>query len=80
VSPQDPMATELLNRCMADFEVEVLGDVEEEDEFERKIGELAAQFPRRGRRRRKGLVVAEEESEIMEGDSMVVDEDGIEYA
>ncbi|KIW07371.1 uncharacterized protein PV09_02216 [Verruconis gallopava] len=71
ISPQDPMATELLNRCMADFEVETLHgvDVDEDDEFERKIGELAAQFPRRGRRgRRKGRV-------SLEGESMLVDED-----
>jgi anaphase-promoting complex subunit 6 len=79
VSPQDPMATELLNRCMSDFEVETVQgvDVEEDDEFERKIGELAAQFPRRGRRgRRKGKLAVEESSELMmEDESMMVDDD-----
>jgi hypothetical protein len=54
--------------------------MEEEDEFERKIGELAAQFERRGRRgrRRAAVGLGREgmyESEIMEGDSMLVDED-----
>lgn len=38
---------------------------------------MAAQFPRRGRRRRKGRVggMVDESSELLEGDSMIVDED-----
>jgi anaphase-promoting complex subunit 6 len=83
VSPQDAVATQLLGRCMKDFEGEGMdlladGGAEEDDEFERRFGEVAERFQRRGRRgRRIGRV--EESSEVggslMEDESMVVDED-----
>ena len=86
VSPQDAMATELLGRCMADFEVEGLqgGDGEEQEvdeEFDGKLREMAAQFQRRGRRGRRkgggfgggGGGFAEESSLMMEGESSLVE-------
>jgi anaphase-promoting complex subunit 6 len=75
VSPQDAVATELLGRCMKDFEVagmDLLTDAgadEVEDEFERRIGEVAEKFQRRGRRGRRRVGVGVDESEI--GGSMV---------
>jgi anaphase-promoting complex subunit 6 len=73
-SPQDPVATDLLNRAMDAFDDIPVMDIEEEDEFERKIRESAAMVRgRRGIGRRRGRIVANETGEV-EGESMVVDE------
>jgi anaphase-promoting complex subunit 6 len=78
LSPQDPVATDLLTRAMEDFEDTPVMDEVEEREFERRIGEIASLRGRRGRvRRLRGQGVHGEAgpSLQLEGESMLVDED-----
>ena len=77
VSPQDAMATELLGRCMADFEVEGedgAGEEEVDEEVDGKMREMASLFTRRGRRgrvRRGRGTFEDQEEEVAESSLMM---------
>ena len=74
VSPQDPIATDLLTRAMDAFEDEPVLGAQDEDEVDRRIGEMVGTVRRRPRGGRKGVERKRLESP-MEGESMAVDDD-----
>ena len=77
ISPQDPIATDLLSRAIAEIEDESLLSVDEEDSMDRTLGDIVAaaalKQPRKGRRRN---AAAARQSLVDDGedDSMAVDE------
>ena len=74
VSPQDPVATELLSKALAATEDLPVVEKEEEDDFERRIEESKKSVmngrSRRGRKKQQDISLLLEEEE-----SMVVDDD-----
>ncbi|KAF2841296.1 cell division cycle protein-like protein [Patellaria atrata CBS 101060] len=78
VSPQDPIATELLSKALEASEIVAIMGQSEEDEFERKIGanKRDAVTARRTRRANKDQVDDEERRMTgLGGDSMMLDSD-----
>lgn len=69
ISPQDPMATELLNRALEGFESQpVVGGAEEEDMDRMLAGRMVAAGKRRSRRAQGGLSPHSEPSEMADQD------------
>lgn len=69
ISPQDPMATELLNRALEGFESQpVVGGAEEEDMDRMLAGCMVAAGKRRSRRAQGGLSPHSEPSEMADQD------------
>lgn len=76
VSPQDPIATDLLAKAMDAFEDEPVLGVQEEEEVDKKIEELMiGTVRRRGRGAGRKQAERRVDSSLDRGESMVVDED-----
>ncbi len=73
VSPQDPIATDLLGRAMDAFEDESVLSVEEEGELDRRIVEMVGTVRRRPKGTARKRIERVESPD--EGECMVVDED-----
>lgn len=74
VSPQDPIATDLLGRAMDAFEDEPVLNAEEEGELDRRIGEIVGTVRRRPRGSARKRIERVESPDG--GESMAIDEDG----
>jgi len=75
VSPQDPVATELLGKALEANEGVAIMGLDEEEEFERRIEGARMEGLGRGGRTRRERRSLESSGIAFEGDSMAVDED-----